>query len=484
LSSSPHTEPSPDYGVSDQPISGSLPSSALGRASRDAGDARGDSTLFTVAILGKPNVGKSTLFNRLLGKRRSITHSAAGVTRDTVEAELWLRNVRCLLQDTGGYNVERGSIERLVAGRSLKAAAASDLLILVVESKGIDGEDWEFLEKLRRYEEKVILVVNKVDGERQEMGLGEFFELGFSHLIPLSAEHDRNLEELREAIYSAAQARGFPTAGQRREQERQVELVRLAILGKPNTGKSTLLNRLLDDERSLVSEIPGTTRDPISGDFSYRSVRVRVVDTAGIRRKSKVKEDVEYFSVHRAIRSVDEADIVLLVVDVREGLTDQDKKISSVAVRKGRGLIIVLNKWDLMKEQGREALKEARGRVRFLFPLLEFAPVVPISARTGWKVQSLLDVVLELWDQLRRRVPTHQLNRQLRRWVTDYPLPVRGKNVKLRYATQTGVNPVRFVFFVNNRRAYPPGYTRYLENKIRRDLGFDKVPVAVEVRES
>ncbi|MBN1835735.1 MAG: ribosome biogenesis GTPase Der [Spirochaetales bacterium] len=444
-------------------------------------DARG--SVFTVAILGKPNVGKSTLFNRLVGRRRAITHSTAGVTRDIVEAELWFGDLRCLIRDTGGYNRDSGAIERLVARRSLESAEESDLLLLVVEAAGVSGEDRDFVEKLRRYEDKVILVVNKVDSESQEMALGEFFQLGFRRMIPVSAEANRNLDELREAIYQAAR-RGEGGPGRpARQAAASEEVPRLTIIGKPNTGKSTLLNRLLGQERAIVSETPGTTRDPVFGEFAYGETRLRVVDTAGIRRRAKVTENVEYYSVNRAIRTLEEADIVLLLVDGLEGLSDQDKKIASLAVRRGRGVVIVLNKWDRM-DRGRPALRAAADRVRFVFPILQFAPVVAISAQTGWNVNRMLQEVLELWDQLRRKVPTHQLNRLLQQWVADYPLPVRGRNVKLRYATQTSVNPVRFVFFVNSRKGYPGGYTRYLENRIRQDLGFDKVPVAVEVRES
>ena len=443
----------------------------------------GREALFTVAILGRPNVGKSTLFNRLIGRRRAITHAAAGVTRDRVEAEARVGAARCLLLDTGGYSRNHGEIDRLVAKRSLETAADAHLVLLVVEARGLTGEDREFIERLRKHEHKTILVVNKVDDEKHEMGLGEFFELGFSRLIPVSAEGDRNLDELREAIDAAARAEGFKEPAGAAVAYPEAQFLRLAILGRPNTGKSTLLNRLVAEERSIVSEIPGTTRDPVAGEFEYHGVRLRVVDTAGIRRKSRVQEDVEYFSVNRAIRSIDEADVALLIVDAREGLQDQDKKIASLAVRKGRGVVLVLNKWDML-ERGREAQRAARERTRFVFPVLEFAPVVQISARTGWNVTTLMETVLEVGTQLRRRVPTHRLNRHLEQWLLDYPLPVRGKNVKLRYATQTGVNPVRFVFFVSSRRSYPSGYTRYLENRIRKDLGFDKVPVAVDIRES
>jgi GTP-binding protein len=443
--------------------------------------------LFTVAILGKPNVGKSTLFNRLVGRPQAITHATAGVTRDRVEAELWFQDQRCLLVDTGGYTLEQGPITRLVARRTLETAAECDLLLLVVQASGLDGEDREFLHKLRRHRDKIVLVINKVDSERQERGLGEFFELGFPRLVALSAAHGRNVEELVQLVREAAGTRSAGAAGAQPEAKGAVaparSLVRLAILGKPNTGKSTLVNRLLGEAKALVSEVAGTTRDPVTGVFQRGEHLFRVVDTAGIRRKSRVEEDVEYYSVHRAIRSIDEADVVLLLIDSAEGLTDQDKKIAALAARQGRGLILVLNKWDL--PAGRQGgLAGARERVRFFFPVLDFVPILPASALTGQGVGELLEQVVAVWQQLHRKVATHELNRALRRWVEDYPLPVRGKNVKLRYATQTGVNPVRFVFFVNNRRAYPSAYNRYLTNRIRRELGFDRIPLFIDIRES
>jgi GTP-binding protein len=442
---------------------------------------------FQVAILGRANVGKSTLFNRLLGKRRSITHASPGVTRDAVEGRMIIKDLEVLLLDTGGYSREQGIIERQVAEKVTRIAGECDLILLLVEAGGVSAEDLDFVERLRRYQEKLILVVNKVDGEKQELNLGEFYALGFQRLIPVSAAHGRNIEALEDGIYESAARSGY--RGAHGEESIGDKRIRLTILGKPNTGKSTLLNQFLRTEKSLVTELPGTTRDPVEGEFHFRSFMLEVVDTAGIRRKSKVREAVEYYSVNRSIKSIEEADVVLLVIDAEEGISDQDKKIASLAARRGRGIILVLNKWDRLVEgkSGKQAelrWRELRDRTRFLFPSLGFAPVLRISALSGWGTDRLLETVLVVFGQLNHQVATPKLNQLLKKWIEEYALPVRGRNVKLRYATQTGVNPVRFLFFVNNQKGYPKRYNRYLTGRIRRDLGFDKVPLFIAVRQS
>jgi GTP-binding protein len=435
--------------------------------------------LFTVAILGRPNVGKSTLFNRLLGSQRSITDQRPGVTRDILEGECSIQGRRLRLLDTGGFTTEPGSLERQVSRRSIAAAGQSDLILLLVEVSGLTREDYELAERLRPYEGRLVLVVNKVDNPQRELAVGELYQLGFRRLVGVSAVHGRGIQELkaliREAAGEAPEAEG--------ESASPEGALRLAILGKPNTGKSTLLNMLVQDERSLVAEQPGTTRDPITAVFRYRGRPLVVIDTAGIRRKSRVSEAVEYYSVNRAIRSIEEADVVALLLDAREGVSDQDKKIASLAVEKGRGVVLVLSKCDLLGEEGRR-LSAVEEKVRFFFPLLEFAPLVPISALTGFGVGRLLETALRVHRQLGRRVATNRLNQALKRWVAEYPLPVRGRNVKIRYATQAGVRPVRFLFFVNTLRGFPSRYQQYLKNRIRGDLGFDLIPVAIELRES
>jgi GTP-binding protein len=321
-----------------------------------------------------------------------------------------------------------------------------------------------------------------VDGPKQELELGEFQALGFGGLAAVSAAHGRGIAELKILIRQRLQAEGEGRAAVGPAGKAGVEL-RLAIIGKPNTGKSTLLNRLLGEERALVSESPGTTRDPVGGTLRHKGRTLRILDTAGIRRRSHVSEAVEYYSVNRAVQSIEEADLVVLLMDVREGVSEQDKKIAALAARAGRGVILALNKLDLLAAAKTE-LRAVEEKVRFFFPLLDFAPLVALSAATGSGVDRLLAEVLEVGRQLHHQVSTGKLNLAVQRWVAEYSLPVRGKNVKIRYATQTGVNPVRFLFFVNSLRQFPERYLAYLQNRIRADLGFGKVPVDIALRES
>ena len=440
---------------------------------------------FTVAVLGRPNVGKSTLFNRLVGRHRSITDPTPGVTRDVLEGECRIDGLRVRILDTGGVSSGAGGLEREISRRSLAIAASSSLALLLVEASGLTREDYELIDRARRlpdFREKVVLVINKVDGPKQELALGDFQGLGFARLAAVSAAHGRGIAELKELIRKSWQAGAGLEPALPEGRTAQPDL-RLAILGKPNTGKSTLLNRLLGEERALVSEEPGTTRDPVAGLLRYKGKRLEVLDTAGIRRKNRVSESVEYYSVNRAIKSIGEADVVVLLVDAREGVSDQDKKIASLAVSAGRGVVLALNKCDLLAGLKRQ-LPGIEERVRFSFPALGFAPLVALSAATGFGVDRLLSESLEVGLQLKRQVPTGRLNAAVKRWVEEYPLPVRGRNVKIRYATQTGANPVRFLLFVNALRQFPARYLQYLKNRIRADLGFGKVPVDIEVRES
>jgi GTP-binding protein len=432
-----------------------------------------------VAILGRPNVGKSTLFNVLVGRRRAITHSTPGVTRDPVEADVSFAGKRLRLVDTGGYAADGAGMERLVAEKSLEAARSADVVLLVLDARETTTADESFIERLRPLSSKLVLVVNKVDTPDRDPLVWNHLVHGFPLVLGVSAAHSRNLDDLRDLVASLLAEKG----AQGPHLPREGSVVRVAVLGKPNSGKSLLTNRLVGEEKSIVSPVPGTTRDVVEGGFTYRATSFRILDTAGIRRRSRVHDPVEYYSVGRARQSVSEADVVLLLVDSTQGLSDQDKKIAGYAVREGRGIIIVLSKWDLQsRSPGR--VKELREEIRFHFPVLSFAPVVPVSGLTGGGVKRLLDTALEVWKQLQSRVGTGRLNQALQAWVAHYPLPVRGKNYKIRFATQIGANPVRFVVFVNRLSGFPVAYTQYLENCIRRDLGFPSIPVSIELRES
>ena len=447
-----------------------------------------------VAILGRPNVGKSTLFNVLLGRRRAITYSDPGVTRDPIEVECRLGGARLTLVDTGGYTSGAEGIDGIVAERSLKTAREADLILLVLDAVETTPEDEEFIRKLRPCADKLLLVVNKVDTPDRDLLVWNAHAHGFPNVIGISAAHGRGLDRLKETVAGMLEAQleeplsaeekgsgaGLHARPVRAAEE---EIVRIAILGKPNTGKSSLANRFTGQDGSIVSAVPGTTRDVVEASFLHRGKTFQVLDTAGIRRKSRVQDPVEYYSVNRAIESIGRADLVFLMIDATEGLVDQDKKIAGQAVKEGRGVVIVLSKWDLLKNTPR-LLEDVSDKVRFQFPVLGFAPIVPVSALTGFGVRSLLDTALEVWNQLHRRVGTGRLNQALEAWSAHYRLPVRGKNFKIRFMTQISANPVKFVVFVNRLSGFPVSYTQYLENCIRRDLGVPLVPVGIEFRQS
>ena len=433
-----------------------------------------------VVIAGRPNVGKSTLYNRMLRKRRTITDPTPGVTRDPVESTCLLRDSGkpVLLVDTGGFKLEREGLDSLVVEKSLEALGRADLVLFLVDAAEVTPEDEEFASLLRRWTSKVLLVVNKADSPERDPLVWGHAKWGFDPVLFVSAEHGRNMAELEEAIVARVDfSRVEAHAPDSRE-------IRVAIMGKPNTGKSTLLNRFLGEEKSIVSEVAGTTRDVVEGSFEWKGRRIVVLDTAGIRRKSKVTEAVEYYSVNRAIRTVDDCDVVILMIDAQEGLTEQDKKITAFAAEKGRGVIFVLNKWDTMPDI-KNSFEAQRDKLRWFFGQMSYAPVLPLSAKEGTGMDKLLNAVVHVHGQLVREIETSRLNKCVAQWIEDTPPPVGPRtHFKLRYATQTGVNPLRFVFFVTRPDAVKDSYISFLRNKIRDELGYDKVPLFVELRAS
>ncbi|MBN2737706.1 MAG: ribosome biogenesis GTPase Der [Spirochaetales bacterium] len=428
-----------------------------------------------IAVIGKPNVGKSTLFNRLLGRRRSITDPTPGVTRDSLEEMIEINGKPYVLVDTGGYSQNEEGFNKIVTQKSLSTAQAADMILLLLDVHDIDANDLHFLDLLRPYAEKIILVANKVDNDQQESNVWNLYQYGIEKVIGISAAHGRNLIQLKNEITFFLADKG----GEAHQESDRI--IKIAIMGKPNTGKSTLTNFLMGEEKSIVSDIPGTTRDTIEGHFDYKNYEFQILDTAGIRRKGKVKEDVEYYSVNRAIKTLDEASLVFLMVDSLDEISDQDKKIASLAVKKGRGMILVLNKWDLRGAKPNE-FEAVKDKTRFLFPHINFAPILPVSAKTGDGVDALLKASIQVFQQLSKRIETNDLNKKIQLWTENYTLRIKGKSVKIRYGTQVSVNPLKFIFFLNRAQGVRKEYESYMKNRIREDLGFDKVPFSVEFR--
>jgi GTP-binding protein len=427
--------------------------------------------------VGRPNVGKSTLFNRLIRRRKAITDAVPGVTRDPVKG-VWEHNGRkALLVDTGGIRPGAEGLDAIVSQKSVDVFSRAECIILLLDIMELTAEDEDVIASLRPFSAKLVAAVNKADTENREDALGEFWSLGFSRVLAISSAHGRNCEELADAVFEQIDFSRFADdSGDNPGGD-----LTIAILGKPNTGKSTLVNRLLGEELAIVSDIPGTTRDILEGRIAFKGRTFQLLDTAGIRRKSHVSENVEYYSVNRAIASIEDADVVLLLIDATEGLAEQDKKIAAQIVKKGRGVILVLNKWDLMP-QGKKALKDAAGRLRFQFPVLDFAPVIAVSAKEGWNVEDLLSKAVAVNAQLERRVETGVLNRALEAWTEENPPPRDGsRRYKIRYMTQVRSKPLRFVLFVNRKEGFPPSYLGYIKNRVR-GLGFEEVPVDIELR--
>ena len=436
-----------------------------------------------VVIAGRPNVGKSTLFNRFLHKRRSITDPTPGVTRDPILETAFIDGKPVNLMDTGGFKLERdiGTVEaeldELVVQKTLETFKKADLILLLLEAGNITGEDEELIGLLRPYWNKVIAAVNKTEGGRLEEEAWNFMQFGFSELLQISAEHGDHIPDLQELIISRLD---FSKV----EEGEEPEYIKIAIMGKPNTGKSTLSNLLTNTQASIVSDYAGTTRDVVEGSFAFKNKRFSVLDTAGIRRKVKVKENVEYYSVTRAIKTLDRCDVVIYMIDANEGLTEQDKKVIGLAHDRGRGIVFALNKWDTQNQE-KKTFKKAEENIKIMFGHMNYAPIVPISAKEDTGIKQLLNTVMELYNQLNRKIDTASLNTALRDWVAAYPPPAsRSASFKMRYITQTSVNPVEFLIFATRPEVIQQTYLSYIKNKVRTDLGFDKIPVKVELKAS
>jgi len=434
----------------------------------------------SVVIAGRPNVGKSTLFNRLLHKRKAITDPTPGVTRDPIEAECFIDEKPFRLIDTGGFKLaNQDNLDKLVVEKTLDTIKKADLIILLLEAGEITSEDEELIKILRPYRSRLITAVNKTEGGRMQDDAWNILKFGFDNVLMISAEHGDNTGELKQEIIKRLDFSKIEEI-----EERQSPIIRIALLGKPNTGKSTLSNRLTSTNASIVSDIPGTTRDTVEGSFRWKSRDFVILDTAGIRRKAKVTEDIEYYSVNRAIKTINDADIAVLMIDAAEGLSEQDKKIASLAHDKGRGIIMALNKWDTMP-QLKNTFKAAEDKIHFQFGQMEYAPVIPVSAKDGTGVDKLLNTAVKMYSQLNLQISTSQLNKALEKWTQENPPPVGPRTrFKIKYVIQKSANPVQFIFFVSRIQAVSGSYISYLRNKIREDLGFTHIPVLIEIKSS
>ncbi len=430
-----------------------------------------------VAIVGRPNVGKSTLFNRLVGRRIAITEDTPGVTRDRIYAEgEWLDKYFTLI-DTGGLEPENDDIIMSNIKKQAQIAIdTADVILFVVDGlAGMTQTDYEVGEILRKSGKEIIVVCNKIDTPKTPDQIYEFYELGLGDPMVISAEQALGLGDLLDKIVEH-----FP---EDKETEYDEDVVRVAFIGKPNAGKSSLINHVLGEERLIVTDIPGTTRDSIDSFFEFQGNKYVFVDTAGLRRKRSIYENVERYSVVRTLTAVDRADLCVLVVDATEGITEQDSKVVGYAHDNGKGIIVAINKWDLVEKDDRTYL-EFEKEVRESLGFINYAPIVYISAKTGQRVNKLLELLNVVNNNYNLRISTGVLNDIINQAVLmNQPPSDKGKRARIYYGTQVGVRPPKFVIFVNNKELMHFSYMRYLENQIRDHFGFSGVPIQFELRE-
>jgi GTP-binding protein len=434
-----------------------------------------------VAILGRPNVGKSTLFNRLVGRRQALVQDVPGVTRDRHHAEAEWQGRRFTVVDTGGFIPEEDSgLAALVRAQAQLAAAEADVLLVVVDGRaGPTAVDQTLIRALRRTGKPLLLVVNKLDTPRvADEEMGDFFGLRIPEVFPVSAEHALGLDALLDAV-----AARLPSAEAEPDRaEGDEAAVRLTILGRPNVGKSTLLNALLHEERVVVSPEPGTTRDPIDTSLQFEGRPFVITDTAGIRRRKAVGEAVERLSVMAALRSLERSDVAVLVLDATEPGVDQDARLAGLVAERARALLVVVNKWDLV-EKDPKAERRFRDDLKWTLKFVAYAPILFISALTGARVEKVLGVAAELNEQFHRRAPTPALNRVLAQVVDAHPAPIAaGRPLRLYYIAQVGTAPPAFAVTCNRPEQVPEAYKRYLSNQLREAFGL-RVPLQLFFRE-
>lgn len=430
-----------------------------------------------VAIVGRPNVGKSTLFNKVAGKRISIVEDTPGVTRDRIYAESeWVGNIFTLI-DTGGFEpFSNDIILKQMRTQAELAIQTADVIIFMVDGReGITAADQEVANILRKANRPTLLVVNKIESKQLEQNTFEFYNLGLGDPISISGQQALGLGDLLDKVVEL-----FPKEKKGIEDE---EKMKIALIGKPNVGKSTLINKLLGEDRVIVSNIPGTTRDAIDTPFKYNGEEYVLIDTAGVRRKSRINENIEKYSVIRSFTGIERSDVCLLMIDAIEGVTEQDTKIAGYAHEEGKASIIIINKWDTIEKETK-TMDRYRKEVRDKLSFLDYAPILFISAKTGQRVHRIMELVNFVSNQHSMRVSTGLLNEIVGEAVLmNQPPSDKGRRLNILYCTQASVKPPTFILFVNDPKLMHFSYQRYIENQIRNAFGFEGTPIRFIIRQ-
>ncbi|OAT87607.1 ribosome biogenesis GTPase Der [Candidatus Arthromitus sp. SFB-turkey] len=430
-----------------------------------------------VAIVGRPNVGKSTLFNRIVGDRVSIVDDTPGVTRDRIyrDAE-WLK-YKFTLIDTGGIEFKTNDdMFKNMRIQTELAIETADVIIFIVDGKtGLVDGDREVARMLRKSKKDIILVVNKIDSKKDEMNLYEFYEFGLGEPIPISSTQSLGLGDMLDEV-----VKYFDVVEEENEED---DIIKIAVVGKPNVGKSSLINKILGQTRSIVSDIAGTTRDSIDTYFENETEKFILIDTAGLRKKSKIKENVEHYSVIRSLYSIDRCDVCILVIDATQGVTEQDEKILGYAHERNKAILIVVNKWDMINKDN-NTYNEFKKNIQNSLSFVTYAPYLFISALTGQRVQNVLKLAKKCYENYSRRIPTGILNEIIGRATMIKEPPIVGlKRLKIYYCTQVDIKPPKFIFFINDESTLHFSYTRYLHNQIRESFDFEGTGIDIQYKE-
>ncbi|MEE2702159.1 MAG: ribosome biogenesis GTPase Der [Thermodesulfobacteriota bacterium] len=432
-----------------------------------------------ISIVGRPNVGKSTLFNRLLGKKQSIVFSQPGSTRDLIKEDLIINNKKIFLVDSGGFDNDKDHYPTLIKKKILKTIKKSDFIIFLLDGKaGLQNEDREILKIIRGEKKRYVAVINKIDNKRSDENIPEFYKLGIKQFIQIAAEHDRNLSTLREHIENSFKSLDDSIL------EPNDSIPRVAIVGKPNAGKSTLINSLARENVSIVSEIPGTTRDTVNVKISRGNQNYFFVDTAGLRRKSKISDNVEYYSTSRAVSAIEKSDVVILIIDSQYGPSKQDSKISSLIKKNNKGIVIAINKADLIPSDIKNE-KNISEKILESLPEINYAQTILISALKSKNVNKIYTLIDTIHKNLKMKININKLNKFLKALIDKSTAPVnKGRKLKLYYATQTTGTYSSLILFVNFAKGIPNTYKKFIERSIRKEFDISGVSLRVRYRTS
>ena len=429
----------------------------------------------TIALVGRPNVGKSTIFNRLVGKKQAIIEDTPGVTRDRIYGTGTYYDYSFNVIDTGGIDIGEDIFNKEIKMQAELAVDEADVVVFIVDGKdGMTANDLVVRDILRKSNKKIVVAINKVDNKKAMENIYDFYELGFDYYIPISGSHNIGIDDLMKEVTN-----GFK---KQIKEEYTPDVVKFCVIGRPNVGKSSLVNAILNEERVIVSDVAGTTRDTVDTEFNYEKQKFVVIDTAGMRKKGKVYEQIEKYSLLRSMKAIDRSDVCVVVINAEEGIIEHDKHIASYAIEAGKALVMVVNKWDVVDNKD-QAIKEFTKKIRAEFQFLSYVPIVFLSAKTKKRLHTLMPEIIKVYNNSKREVKTSILNDVITDAVLmKSPPSYKGKRLKIYFTSQTGIVPPKFTFHVNNKGLVHFSYERYLENKIRENFDFEGTPIVFQFK--